>query len=40
MSAIQRRPKILHDQYTKRILNYLKGATTQGLILQTDPEKG
>ena len=29
-----------HDQAVKRVLKYLKGTATQGLIMNPDPEKG
>ena len=32
--------KIPHNQAIERILKYLKGVDTQGLIMKPDPEKG
>ena len=32
--------KLSHNQAIKRVLNYLKGTATQGVILKPDPEKG
>lgn len=33
-------PKLPHNQAIKRIIKYLKGITTKGLIMKTDTEKG
>ena len=32
-------PKLPHNQAVKRVLNYLKGTSTPGLIMNPDPEK-
>ena len=33
-------PQIPHDQSLKRVIKYLKGTSTQGLIMKTKPENG